>query len=130
MIFGFFAANPDKEARQLANDAAKIIEMAEQTYRSDLLDEIAQTTADGIRQVLERCADDAICRTRELDRYKSLHREARRQNSQGELTAYTLIIINTRAAALGEVGAPVCAQIEQFIQRRPARTESEDTLAG
>ena len=130
MIFGFFAANPNKEARQLANDAANIIETAEQTYRSELLDEIAQTTRDGISKLLERCADDASCQARELDRYKALHREARRQNSQAALTAYTLLIINTRAAALGEVGAPVCALIEQFIQSRPARAESEDTLAG
>ena len=130
MIFGFFAKNPSKEARQLTKDVTKIIEMVEQTYRPELLAEIARITRDGIEQIVTRCGEDASCRARELDRYKSLHREARRQNSQGGLTAYTLIIINLRAAALGEVGLPVVALIEQFLERWPGQVKPVDTLAG
>ena len=96
MIFGFFAKNPQKEVRRLAADVRSIIDMAEQTYRPQLLDEIASITRKEIKRMADRCGDDATCRARELDRYKSLHREARKQNLQGELTAYTLLIINTR----------------------------------
>jgi len=130
MIFGFFTPNPHKEARQLAKDVTSIIDMVEQTYRPELLNEIADTTREGIGHIAERCGDDTTCRTRELDRYKALHRESRRQNLQGGLTAYTLIIINTRATALGEVGAPVCALIEQYLQRWPAQSTSEGTPTG
>ena len=132
MIFGFFAKNPNKEARQLARDVTNIVGMAEQTYRPELLDDIARITRDGIKQMDDLCGDNAMCQARELDRYKILHRDARRQNSQVGLTAYTLIIINTRAAAFGEVGSPVHALIEQFLDRWPTKVESEGegTLAG
>ena len=102
MIFGFFKANPEKEARQYSRDASSIIEMVEQTYKTSLLQEIARLTRAGLEQLQISCGGDEVCVARELDRYKSLHREARRNNSQGQLTAYTLIIIHTRAAALGE----------------------------
>ena len=130
MIFGFFANSPSKEARQLARDVVNIVGMAEQTYRPELLEEIARMTRDGIAQIVNVCGDNAHYRARELDRYKSLHRDARRQNSQTRLTAYTLIIINTRAAALAEVGEPACGLIDAFLQRWPATMTDESTLAG
>ena len=130
MIFGFFANNPSKQARQLGKDVANVVGMAEQTYRPELLGEIARISRDGIAQIVTLCGDNEHYRARELDRYKSLHRDARRQNSQVGLTAYTLIIINTRATALGELGAPVCALIEEFLQRWPAQVTDASTLAG
>ena len=57
MIFGFFAKNPHKEARELARDVTSIIEMVEQTYRPELLNEIADTTREGIGHIAERCAE-------------------------------------------------------------------------
>jgi hypothetical protein len=130
MIFGFFARNPDKEARQLAKDAASIIDMAETTYRPELLEEIAEITRYGLDSMQRNCADDEVLRARELDRYKSLHREARRQNAQAKLTAYTLIIINTRALAVAQAGTPACDHINEFLQRWPATEEPEGTLLG
>ena len=130
MIFGLFAKDPHKEVRRLAADVRSIIDMAEQTYRPQVLDEIANITRKDIKRVAERCGDDATCRARELDRFKSLHREARKQNQQGELTAYTLLIINIRAEDCGELGDPVRASIDQFLQRWPAAPEPQDTLAG
>jgi hypothetical protein len=130
VIFGFFANDPSKEARQLGKDVVNVVGMAEQTYRPELLDDIARITRDGIAQIVTLCGDNAHYQARELDRYKTLHRDARRQNSQVGLTAYTLIIINTRATALGELGAPVCVLIEEFLQRWPAKLTDESTLAG
>jgi hypothetical protein len=129
MIFGFFEKNLSKEARQLRKDVASIVGMVESTYRPELLDKIARMTRDGIIKVQNLCGDDATYRAREVDRYKVLHRDARRQNAQGELTAYTLIIINTRALAYGELGAPVCALIDEFLQRWPGEVEAEDVMA-
>ena len=128
MIFGFFASNPQKQARQFGKDVTTIVEMAEQTYRPELLVDIARITRDGIEQMTRLYGDDSTLQARELDRYKALHRDARRRNSHVGLTAYTLIIINTRAAALGDEGAPVCAVFEQFLQRWPAQGEPDGTL--
>lgn len=136
MIFGFFAKKPEKEARELARDVGNIIGMAEQTYRPELLEEIARITRDGLAQIETLCADDSICQARQLDVYKSLHRDARRANAQAGLTAYTLIIINLRARPLGDIGDPVRGPIDEYLQRWPAKadpdtdSESEGTLAG
>lgn len=130
MIFGFFARDPNKEASQLAKDAASIIDMAETTYRTELLDEIARVTRYGLDNIERNCADDEVLRARELARYKSLHREARRENAQAKLTAYTLIIINTRALAVAQAGTPACEHISAFLQRWPAEEETESTLLG
>jgi hypothetical protein len=125
-----FFNNPEREVRQLNTDAASVIEMARQTYREELLGEIARLTRDGVAQVHDLCGDNAECIQREVDRYKTLHRESRRQHKQAGLTAYTLVIIHARSIAFGEAGAPARSAIEQFLAEWPSEHHGEGTLPG
>ncbi len=113
-VFGLFN-NPQREAARLSRDAQTVVDMARQTYRAEGNREIALLTRAGIRQISELCGDDASCLEGELDRFKTLHQEAKRQLNQLALTAYTLIIINTRAGMLGQVGAPAIAAVQSFV---------------
>lgn len=130
MIFGLFRKNPQGEARRLAKDANAIIDMACGTYRDDILADIARLTRTGLTQIADLAGGDWVRCKRELDRYKVLHREARRQHDQARLTAYTLVIIHTRSLELGELGAPARATIEQFLDEWPSTEAPEGTLEG
>jgi hypothetical protein len=137
VIFGFLKRSPEKQARELNKDAGNIVEMAEQTYRTDLNEQIANLTRDSIEQISSHCGSDQDCQAHEIERYKILHREARRKASQVGLTAYTLIIIHTRSLPLGNLGAPARQAIDEFCQRWPGNPETsgkptvdEGTLAG
>jgi hypothetical protein len=130
MIFGLFKTSPEREARQLARDADAIVGMARGTYRESVLSAIARLTRNGIAQMEDLAGDDPARREAELGRYKTLHREARRQHDQTGLTAYTLVIIHTRSLTLGELGAPAREIIEEFLAQWPADGEPEGTLAG
>jgi hypothetical protein len=52
-----------------------------------------------------------------LYRFRQLHADARRRMDQVGLTAYTLLIIQLRASALGEIAAPAVAAIDEFTSR-------------
>jgi hypothetical protein len=130
MRFNLFKKNPQAEARQLSRDASAIVDMVRSTYRDSLLAEIARLTRAGIAQMADLAGEDWVRCERELDRYKVLHREARRQNNQGRLTAYTLIIIHTRSLKLGELGAPAREVIEGFLDAWPGAEPPEGTLEG
>ena len=128
-MFGWLKS-PARESRQLNRDAAAIIDMAQGTYRSELQRDIALLTRQGLDQVAEICAGDVECGRREVDRFKTLHREARRQNNQVELTAYTLIIIHVRAQALAEASAPARECIEAFLDQWQHATQERGVLPG
>lgn len=129
MIFGWLKS-PARESRQLNRDARAIVEMAQGTYRSELQRDIALLTRQGLDQVAEICAGDVECGRREVERFKTLHREARRRNNQVDLTAYTLIIIHVRAQALGEAGAPAVECIEAFLEQWQHATPKRGVLPG
>ncbi len=130
MIMGLFRKDPAREARQLNKDAVAVLDLARGTYRADVLREIARITRDGIAQLEELCAGDENCRAREIDRYKSLHRESRRQFNQVGLTAYTLVIIHGRSLYCGEAGAPARQAIDEFLAEWPDGGERQGTLPG
>lgn len=130
MLFDLFRSSPEREARRLNKDAAAIIDMARHTYRESILGEIARLTREGLKQVQDIAGDDEAVRGRELDRYRSLHREARRQHSQTRLTAYTLIIIHIRGLAYGELTAPSREAIGAFLEEWPEQDPPEGTLPG
>jgi hypothetical protein len=131
MILGLFRSSPEREARRLRKDAEAILDMARHTYRESVLEAIARATRQGIAQVAQLAGDDETRVQRELDRIKTLHREARRRHDQTGLTAFTLVIIHTRAGRLGEAGEPARAAIEAFLDEWPAGDDSQPgTLAG
>lgn len=130
MIFGWLRKNPERDARQLDKDARAVTDMARQTYRAQLLVDIARITREGLAQIEELCGDDAARRAREVDRYQALHREARRQHDQVGLTAYTLVIIHARSIDLAQLGAPARAAIQQFLDEWPADRKRDGTLPG
>lgn len=130
MLFGLFKKNPEREARQLARDAQSIVDMARQTYRAELLVDIARITRGGLAQMEEVCGDDRERRAREVSRYQTLHREARRQHDQVGLTAYTLVIIHARSLDVGDPGAPARDTIQDFLAEWPEDRERDATLPG
>ncbi len=129
MFFGLFH-NPQREARRLEKDARAVADLARHTYRDSVLAEIARRTRDSLAQVADLCADDATCIERQMDRYKTLHRESRRQFDQVGLTAYTFVIIHAQSLRLAEAGAPARKAIQDFLDEWPAERGSDGTLPG
>lgn len=106
--------NPDREATRLNRDAAAIIESARKSFPADRLREIALMTLDHLGEAREHLEKNRQSREQVLYRFKQLHGEARRRMDQVGLTAYTLVIISLRAAALGDMAAPAMAAIDEF----------------
>ena len=130
MIFNLFKSSPEREARRLNKDALDILDMARHTYRESILSEIARITRDGVKQMEDIAGEDGALREREIDRYKALHREARRQQNQTRLTAYTLIIIHGSGLKYGDLTAATRESIDEFLEEWPAAEPPEGTLAG
>lgn len=130
MILGLFKPNPEREARRLDRDARTILDMARQTYRPNLLFDIARQTRDGLAQLEELAGDDRDRRARALERVQALHREARRHHNQVGLTAHTLVIIHGRSLELGELGQPARDAIREFLEEWPAEKAEDGMLPG
>ncbi|MDH3411338.1 MAG: hypothetical protein OEM98_02515 [Gammaproteobacteria bacterium] len=92
-----------------------MIENARESYRSELVRDIAFLTQQKVREAEISCGEDFACLQRALDHFRRLHREARRRNAHTELTAYTLVIIYLRAQILGPACAPARAAIDAFL---------------
>ncbi|HSS64683.1 MAG TPA: hypothetical protein VLS27_09625 [Gammaproteobacteria bacterium] len=113
-MFGLFNSKA-REIRHLNRDAPLIIENARESYRSELVREIAILIHQKIDEAKSNCGEDAACLQRALDHFRKLHREARRRNEHVALTAYTLVIIYLRAGLIGPECEPARAAIERFL---------------
>ena len=133
MILGLFKKNPQRESRRLSKDAASIVEFARVTYRTEILREIASLTREGIAQI-DALGDDALGdagparRKQEIDRFKALHRDARRRQDQAGLTAYTLVIIHAMSLEYGHTSAPAREAIQDYLADWPADQQEPGTL--
>ncbi len=126
MIFGLFNSKA-REVRHLNRDAPAVIENARESYRSELVRDIAILVHQKIVEVKSNCGEDPACLQRALDHFRRLHREARRRNEHVGLTAYTLIIIYLRAGLIGPECEPARAAIEGFLDDwRHALEEDEE----
>jgi hypothetical protein len=126
-MFGLFNSKA-REIRHLNRDAAVVIENARESYRSELLRDIAILIQQKIDEARINCGDDATCLQRALDHFRKLHREARRRNEHLGLTAYTLIIIYIRAALIGAECAPAREVIDGFLDNwRHAMEEGKES---
>lgn len=113
-MFGLFDGRA-REIRHLNRDAPLIIENARESYRSELVRDIALLVHQKINEVKASCGQDVACLQRALDHFRKLHREARRRNEHLGLTAYTLIIIHLRAGLIGPECASARAAIDEFL---------------
>jgi len=113
-MFGLFNSKA-REIHRLNRDAALVIENARESYRSELVRDIAILIHEKIGEAKTNCGDDVACLQRALDHFRKLHREARRRNEHVGLTAYTLIIIYLRAALIGPECAPAQDAIDGFV---------------
>lgn len=104
-----------REIRHLNRDAPLVIENARESYRSELVRDIAVLSHQKIREAETHCAEDTACLKRALDHFRKLHREARRRSEHVALTAYTLVIIYLRAHIIGHDCAPARAAIDGFL---------------
>jgi len=109
--------NPKREAKRLNHDAPAIIESALQSLPVGRVREIALMTLEHIIEAREHLDKHTQSRDQMLYRFRQLHGDARRRMDQVGLTAYTLVIIQLRATALGEIAAPAVAAIEEFTGR-------------
>ncbi len=115
-----------REIRQLNRDAPLIIENARESYRSELVRDIAILVHQKISEAKSNCGDNVACLQRALDHFRKLHREARRKNEHVGLTAYTLIIIYLRAELIGPQCAPARTAIDGFLDEWRHALEQED----
>lgn len=113
-MFGLFKSKA-REIRQLNRDAPLIIENARESYRSELVRDIAFLIHQKITEAKTNCGDDAVCLQRAVDHFRRLHHEARRRNEHVGLTAYTLVIIYLRAELVGSECDPARAAIDGFL---------------
>lgn len=115
-----------REIRHLNRDAPAVIKNARESYRSELVRDIAVLTYQKVREAETNCAGESACLQRALDYFRKLHREARRRNEHTGLTAYTLVIIYLRAKILGQACAPACAAIDEFLNDWRHTFEEDD----
>ena len=113
-MFGWFDKNA-REIRQLNRDAPVIIESARQSYRAELIRNIARLTDQRLQEAKQNCGEDTQCLARAVAHFQSLHRESRSKNEHVGLTAYTLIIIYLRALVVGEACVPARTAIDTFL---------------
>ncbi len=113
-MFGLFNSKA-REIRQLNRDAPLIIENARESYRAELVRDIAVLIHQKITEAKSNCGDDAVCIQRAVDHFRRLHREARRRNEHVGLTGYTLVIIYLRAELVGSECDPARAAIDGFL---------------
>lgn len=118
-------ANPQREARRLNRDASTIIDSAIESLPINRVRETALLTLEHLGEIGNDLHEHSQGRERILNRYRQLHGEARRRMDQVGLTAYTLIIIYMRAAALGEMAAPARAAIDEFTGQWAHAAQSE-----
>lgn len=119
-------ANPQREARQLNRDASTIIDSAIASLPVNRVRETALLTLEQLAEIGDHLQEHSQYREQILNRYRQLHGEARRRMDQVGLTAYTLIIIYLRAAALGEMAAPAREAIDEFTGHWAHAAQSEN----
>ena len=127
-MFGLFY-NKSREIRQLNRDAPVVIESARQSYRTELVRDIAALVHRHVGEAQEHCADDEACLERAIAHFRSLHGEARRKTEHVGLTAYTLIIIYLRGVILGEECAPARSAIDSFVDEWRHAIEADENVA-
>ena len=128
-MFWFFDKTA-REIRELNRDAPVIIEAARESYRAELVREIARLTDQRLQEAKHHCAEDSACLVRAVAHFRTLHKESRSKNDHVGLTAYTLIIIYLRALIIGEACVPARAGIEAFLDEwRHAFDQGDSTLA-
>ena len=106
--------NPGRDAKRLNRDAPAIIDSATKSLPVDRVREIALMTLEKLGEVRTHLDEHTQSRDQVLYRFKQLHGEARRRMDQVGLTAYTLIIIDLRAQALGDRAEPARQAIDEF----------------
>lgn len=109
--------NPQREAKRLNRDAPAIIHSATESLPVGRVRAIALMTLEHVTDAREHLDKHTQSRDQMLYRFRQLHGDARRRMDQVGLTAYTLIIIQLRASALGEIAAPAVEAIEEFTSR-------------
>jgi len=133
-MFGLFGNRKEREARQLNRDAPNIVEHTYQSFRPELISEVAQMTSEHIKRAHETYGVSEIDLKRAHVDYKALHLEAQRRRDQVALSAMTLTIIYLRAEISGASAQPACEAINEFIRewahaaREPDDSENQSEI--
>ena len=109
--------NPERDAKRLNRDAVAIIDSTTRSFGVDRVREIALMTSQHLGEARKHLEEHTQSRDQILYRFQQLHGESRRRMDQVGLTAYTLIIIDLRAAALGGIADPAREAIDEFTGR-------------
>ncbi|MBM08187.1 MAG: hypothetical protein CMF69_01205 [Magnetovibrio sp.] len=117
MAFILFDIFKKRQSRQLNRDLPIIIEQAEKMFADSRLSKIAGTVSAELHRAHKMFGTEPVNLRRAHYEYRKLHREARRNNNQAELTAMTLVIIHLRAEIVGGDALRARTGIEKFIER-------------
>ena len=120
-----FFDNPQREAKRLNRDASTIIDSATRSFPIERVRDIAVMTFEHLGEADEHLQAHPESRAQVLERFRALHREARRRMDQVALTAYTLVIIRLRAQALGATCGPAVQAIDDFVGQWAHAAEKE-----
>lgn len=109
--------NPEREAKRLNRDAPAIIDSATKSFPVRRVREIALMTLERMDEARGHLEEHTESHDQLLYRFRQLHGDAKRRMDQVGLTAYTLVIIGLRAAALGDIAAPARQAIDDFTSQ-------------
>ena len=114
-MFGFTAWKRNSDIQRLNKDAPLIIDYARQTTRPERIRDIARLTAQHLDRARKIFEPTPIGLKRAIVEYQRLHNEARRQNDNVSLSAFTLVLIYIRAEGIGEDCRPALDTIDAFL---------------
>ena len=114
-MFGLFGGRSKGEIRRLNKDAPSVIDYTYQSYRTEMVRDIALLMAEHFDRVEEVYGGDPLGPKRAIAEYEIMHKEARRRRDDVALTAFTLMLIYQRAEVQGEACQPARDAIKQFM---------------
>ncbi len=123
-MFGLFGNKKEREIKQLNKDARVILDHTRQTFRAEMVRDIANLTVEHLDRARKVFEPNAIGLKRAIVEYERLHREARRGRQDVVLSAFTLVLIYLHAEAQGEACQPARDTIDDFTEEW-AHTQEE-----
>ncbi len=114
-MFGLFGDRKERKIKRINKDAQVILDHTHQTFRAEMVRDIALLTTEHLDRASKVFEPDAIGLKRAIVEYERLHQEAGRHHQDVSLSAFTLVLIYLHAEAQGEACQPARDTIDGFI---------------
>lgn len=129
-VFGLFGNKTQREVKRLNKDAPNMVDYTNQCFRGERVREIAVETRRHLERAYAVYGTANIDLRRAIAEHETFHREARRNNNQVKLTAYTLSLIYLRAEVQGDPCAQARAAIDDFMEAWVHAPETDNEADG